>query len=250
MRKAGPILIAIIGIAALIIVFVPGLRVPDSTSPDGQRLLETRLGLDLQGGLRVEYQAKQVGDKIPRPEDLEVIRQIIERRVNATGVSEPVITTQGTDRVVVELPGVSDPNAVRELVGQTGRLDFVPLGNTPKNTDDVIDPKQFPALFSGEQLSSAAVGQDPTKGRVVTFVLKPEGAQLFADFTDQHVGEYFAIVLDSRVISAPRIDQSIPNGQVQISSGGIGGYPLKEATNLVTILQFGSLPFLIEELSK
>src|SRR5690242_8367931 len=130
MRRAGPILIVVIGIAALIINLVPGIRVPDSTSPDGQRTLETRLGLDLQGGLRVEYQAKQVGDKIPRPEDLEVIRQIIEKRVNASGVSEPVITTQGTDRVVVELPGVSDPEAIRKLVGTTGRLDFVPLGQT------------------------------------------------------------------------------------------------------------------------
>jgi protein-export SecD/SecF family membrane protein len=249
MRKAGPILILVIGIAALIINFVPGLRLPDSSSAEGSRPIETRLGLDLQGGLRVEYQAKQVGDKVPRPEDLEVIREIIERRVNATGVSEPVITTQGTDRVVVELPGVSDPNAVRELVGQTGRLDFVPLGSTPKNVDDIIDPKQFPPLFSGEQLETAAIGQDPTRGRVVTFVLKSEGAQKFADYTAAHIGEYFAIVLDSRVISAPVIQSAISGGHVQIESGGIGGYPLKEAQNLVTVLQFGSLPFPIEELS-
>ncbi len=249
MRRAGPILIVVIGIAALIVVFVPGLRVPDSTSADGQRTLETKLGLDLQGGLRVEYQAKQVGDKIPRPEDLLVIRDIIERRVNATGVSEPVITTQGTDRVVVELPGVSDPNAIRQLVGTTGRLDFVPLGSTQKNVDDVIDPKEFPPLFSGEQLDSAAIGQDPTKGRVVTFILKDQGAKLFGDYTAKHVGDYFAIVLDSRVISAPQIQDAIPGGHVQITSGGIGGYPLKEATNLVTVLQFGSLPFPIEELS-
>jgi len=249
MRKAGPILILVIGIAALIINFVPGLRVPDGTSPDGQRTLDTRLGLDLQGGLRVEYQAKQVGDKIPRPEDLQVIREIIERRVNATGVSEPVITTQGTDRVVVELPGVSDPNAIRQLVGTTGRLDFVPLGSTQKNVDDVIDPKQFPPLFSGEQLESAAIGQDPTKGRVVTFILKDEGAKLFGDYTAKHVGDYFAIVLDGSVITAPRIDEAIPNGQVQISAGGIGGFPAKEANNLVTILKFGSLPFPIKELS-
>jgi protein-export membrane protein SecD len=249
MRRAGPILIVVIGIAALIINLVPGIRVPDSTSPDGQRTLETRLGLDLQGGLRVEYQAKQVGDKIPRPEDLEVIRQIIEKRVNASGVSEPVITTQGTDRVVVELPGVSDPEAIRKLVGTTGRLDFVPLGQTQMTVDQEVDLKQFPPLFSGEQLESAAVGQDPTKGRVVTFILKDEGAKLFADYTAKHVGEYFAIVLDSRVISAPQIQDSIPGGHVQITSGGIGGYPLKEATSLVTVLQFGSLPFPIEELS-
>jgi protein-export membrane protein SecD len=249
MRRAGPILIVIIGIAALIINLVPGLRVPDSTSPDGQRTLATRLGLDLQGGLRVEYQVKQVGDKVPRPEDLEVERQIIERRVNATGVSEPVITTQGTDRIVVELPGVSDPESIRKLVGTTGLLEFVPLGQTQMTVDQEVDLKQYPPLFGGNQLESAAVGQDPTKGRVVTFILKDEGAKLFADYTAKHIGEYFAIVLDSRVISAPQIQDAIPGGHVQITSGGIGGYPLKEATNLVTVLQFGSLPFPIEELS-
>jgi preprotein translocase subunit SecD len=249
MRKAGPVLILLIGIAALIVVFIPGIRVPDSTSPDGQRTLDTKLGLDLQGGLRVEYQAKQVGDRLPTPADLEVIKEIIEKRVNATGVSEPVITTQGSDRVVVELPGVSDPNAVRELVGQTGRLDFVPLGTVQKNVDDVIDLEQFPPLFSGEELEAASIGYDQTAGRVVTFVLKDKGEQLFADYTASHVNDFFAIVLDSRVISAPQIDEPIPGGQVQIRSGGIGGYPLQEATNLVTVLQFGSLPFPIEELS-
>jgi preprotein translocase subunit SecD len=251
MRKTGPILILLIGVLALIIDFVPGLRVPDSASVDGSRLIETRLGLDLRGGLRVEYQAKQVGDKIPRPEDLEVIRDIIERRVNATGVSEPVITTQGTDRIVVELPGVSDPNSVRRLVGQTGRLDFVPLGSTAKNKDEVIDLTQFPPLFSGEELASATIGQDGTTGgRVVNFVLKEKGAKLFEEYTNGHVNDFFAIVLDSRVISAPQIDQPISGGNVQISQRGtIGGYPLQEATELVTVLQFGSLPFPIEELS-
>jgi protein-export membrane protein SecD len=251
MRKTGPLLILVIGIAALIIDFVPGLRVPDSQSADGQRPIETKLGLDLQGGLRVEYQAKQVGDKIPRPEDLEVIREIIERRVNATGVSEPLITTQGADRIVVELPGVSDPNSIRRLVGQTGRLDFVPLGDVQMQRDQEVDLNQYPPLFSGEELASATIGQDGTTGaRVVNFVLKERGAKLFEDYTTANVGKYFAIVLDSRVISAPVINQAIAGGNVQISqSGTIGGYPLKEATELVTVLQFGSLPFPVVELS-
>jgi preprotein translocase subunit SecD len=248
MRKTGPILILVIGLLALIIDFVPGLTLPDS-SDSGSRPIETKLGLDLQGGLRVEYQAQQVGDKIPRPEDLEVNRKIIENRVNASGVSEPVVTTQGSDRIVVELPGVSDPNAIRRLVGQTGRLDFVPLGQTTKNAGDKIDEKQFPALFSGEQLDSAAIGSDQNGRRVVTFKLKDAGAKLFADYTAQHVGDNFAIVLDGSVISAPNIKEAIPGGNVEISQGGIGGYPLKEATELVTVLQFGSLPFPIKELS-
>ncbi|HLO36252.1 MAG TPA: protein translocase subunit SecD [Candidatus Deferrimicrobium sp.] len=247
MRKTGPILILIIGILALIVDFVPGLTVPDG---EGVRVIETRVGLDLQGGLRVEYQALPVGDKAPRPEDLEVIRTIIENRVNSTGVSEPVITVQGTDRIVVELPGVSDPNAIRSLVRQTGTLDFVPLGKTQKQKGDPIDPKQFPALFGGTELSSATIGQNQTSGRVVTFQLKDTGAKLFADYTAQHIGDFFAIVLDGKVISAPTIDSAIPGGSVEISQKGtIGGYPLKEATELVTILQFGSLPFPIQELS-
>src|SRR4029077_16851812 len=132
MRKAGTILILLIGILALIIDFVPGLTLPDSSSADGSwRKVETKLGLDLSGGLRVEYQAVPVDGKTPSSGDMSVIKDIVERRVNTTGVSEPVVTTQGADRVVVELPGVTDPEAVRKLVGQTGRLDFVPLGSTP-----------------------------------------------------------------------------------------------------------------------
>ena len=248
MRKTGPYLILIIGLLALIVDFVPGISVPDVATSEN-RVLETKLGLDLQGGLRVEYQALQAGDRIPRPEDLAVIRGIIENRVNATGVSEPVITTQGSDRIVVELPGVSDPNAVRRLVGQTGRLDFVPLGSVQKNAGDTIDPAQFPTLFSGTELSSAAIANDQTGKRVVTFNLKSTGASLFETYTRQNIGKYFAIVLDGNVISAPVIQNAIPGGNVQISQDGIGGYPLKEATELVTVLQFGSLPFPIQELS-
>ena len=249
MRKAGPILIVIIGVLALIIDVVPGLTLPDS-GDTGSRPIETKLGLDLKGGLRVEYQLEQVGDRIPRPEDLEVERQIIENRVNATGGSEPLVTTQGSDRIVIELPGVSDPDAGRRLVGQTGRLDFVPLGQVTKNAGDTIDETQFPPLFSGEQLANAQIGTDQLGKRVVTFSLKDQGAKLFADYTGAHVGDYFAIVLDGKVISAPVINGAIPGGNVQISQdNSIGGYPLKQATELVTVLQFGSLPFPVVELS-
>jgi preprotein translocase subunit SecD len=248
MRRAGPFLILIIGVLALIVDFVPGLTVPGA---DGDRVLETKLGLDLQGGLRVEYQAQPVEGKFPRPEDLQVIRTIVENRVNSTGVSEPVVTTQGSDRIVIEMPGVSDPNAVRNLVRQTGRLDFVPLGKTQKNKDDAIDETQFPPLFSGTELQAAAVSTSGQTGnRVVTFTLKENGAKLFADYTAAHIGDFFAIVLDGKVISAPEIRSAIPGGNVEISQDStIGGYPLKEATELVTILQFGSLPFPISELS-
>ncbi len=249
MRKAGPILILLIGIFALVIDFVPRLALPDSQNPDGSwRPIETKLGLDLEGGLRVEYKALPVDGVQPKPEDMAVIKDIIERRVNTTGVSEPVVTTQGSDRIVVELPGVTDPESVRRLVGRTGRLDFVPLGSTEAAQDQVLDLTQYPPLFSGDQVQSATVGQDQNGRPAVDFVLKGDGAKAFADYTAQNVGSYFAITLDSTVISAPVIQNSIPNGQVQIT-GGVAGFPAKEAQNLVTVLKFGSLPFPIEELA-
>ncbi|HKG55835.1 MAG TPA: protein translocase subunit SecD [Candidatus Limnocylindrales bacterium] len=250
MRRTGPILIAVIGILALIVDFYPHLRLPE-LGGGGMRQIETKLGLDLEGGLRVEYQAQPAGGKTPDAAALNVIRTIIENRVNGTGVAEPVVTTQGTDRVVVELPGVSDPEAVRSLVRQTGRLDFVPIPSdvtTPPAEGTLINPS-YKALFSGDQVSSATIGTDQTGQRTVDFVLKTEGTKLFADHTAKHVNEFFAITLDQKVISAPRINQSIPTGQVQISAGGAGGFALKEATNLVNILKFGSLPFPIAELS-
>jgi preprotein translocase subunit SecD len=251
MRRAGPILIILIGVLALMIDFFPGLKLPDPSAEDGTwRTVQTKLGLDLEGGLRVEYQALPKDGQSPNAEAMGVIKDIIERRVNQTGVSEPVVVVQGADRVVVELPGVTDPDAVRRLVGQTGRLDFVPLGQTTATRDQILDLTVNKPLFSGDQVESAAVGTDSQGGGLtVDFVLKSEGAKLFADYTASHVGDYFAITLDSSVISAPVINGSIPNGQVQISAGGIGGFPAKEANELVTVLKFGSLPFPIQELS-
>jgi protein-export membrane protein SecD len=250
MRKAGPILILLIGIFALAIDFLPGLQVPDSTSADGTwRTIETKLGLDLSGGLRVEYKAVPVEGKEPSAGDMAIIKDIVERRVNTTGVSEPVVTTQGKDRVVVELPGVTDPEAVRRLVGTTGRLDFVPLGTTSMTQGQTLDPVTYPPLFSGDQVSSATVGTDQNGRPAVNFVLKDTGKGLFADYTRDHIGQYFAISLDNQVISAPVINDSIPNGNVQITGGGLGGFTAKEATDLVTVLKFGSLPFPITALS-
>jgi len=176
MRRAGPALILVIGVLALVIDFFPNLRLPDSSSADGSwRLVQTKLGLDLEGGLRVEYQALPKDGQSPSAAAMSVIKDIVERRVNQTGVSEPVVVTQGKDRVVIELPGVSDPDAVRRLVGQTGLLDFVPLGSTQANQGQVLDLKANPPLFSGDQISSASTGVDQSRGLTVTFSLKDQG---------------------------------------------------------------------------
>ena len=254
MRRAGPIIIIVIGALALLIDFFPNLRLPDASGTGGQwRLVETKLGLDLEGGLRVEYQALPKDGISPSAEGMSVIKDIIERRVNTTGVSEPVVVVQGSDRVVIELPGVSDVDAVRRLVGQTGQLDFVPLGSTPASPGQILPRDEYPPLFGGDQIQSATIGQDQQGGLAVNFVLKNEGpesgGQLFAKHTTEHVGEFFAITLDGSVISSPSIEGPIPNGQGQITGGGIGGFPANEANELVTVLKFGSLPFPIQELS-
>jgi protein-export membrane protein SecD len=261
-RRTGPILIAVIGLLALVIDFWPNLYLPALTGDAGGRKVETKLGLDLQGGLKVEYRVNPNGDKVPTLGEVEVVKQIIERRVNATGVSEPVVVTSGTDRIVVEVPGISDTEAIRRLVGQTGQLEFVPIPSTvtPPTQGTPLTPGSAPCpttgdptatcvLFGGEELQSANVGSDQQGRRTVNFVLKDNGKNLFASWTASHVGDYFAIVLDNAVISAPQINEAIPGGSVQISSGSLGGFSKTEADELVNVLRFGSLPFPVEELA-
>ena len=238
------------GVLALIIDFGPGLRLPDSASADGWRPIETKLGLDLSGGLRVEYQAVPVEGKSPSAGDMSVIKDIVERRVNQTGVSEPVVVTQGSDRVVVELPGVTDfrnrsASSSARRAGSTSSHSGRPRCRPARSsTSSNIRPSS-----AGIRVSSATVGTDQNGRPSVDFVLKPDGADKFAEYTAQNVGSYFAIALDSSVISAPVIQSSIPNGNVQITGGGLGGFSTKDASNLVTVLKFGSLPFPIQELS-
>src|SRR5690242_21742708 len=107
MRRAGPILILVIGLAALVINFWPNLTIPDSSSTDGTwRLVETRLGLVLQAGLRAEYQRQPVAGRSPTPGDLAVIKDMVDGGGNTTGVSEPWVRPQGTDRGFAGLRGV------------------------------------------------------------------------------------------------------------------------------------------------
>ena len=263
MRRTGPILIAVIGLFALVLDFWPNLYIPTLQQGEAARKVETKLGLDLQGGLKVEYRVNPNRDRNPTLDDVAVVKEIIERRVNATGVSEPVVVTSGTDRIVVEVPGISDTAAIRRLVGQTGSLQFVPIPSsmTPPVGQAPLDMSNASAcpedgnptvpcvLFGGEELQAANVGSDQQGRRTVTFTLATNGRELFAAWTAAHVNQYFAIVLDNVVISAPVINEPIPGGNVQISSGGLGGFSRQEADELVNVLRFGSLPFPVEELA-
>ncbi len=253
MRRAAPLFVVVFGVLALFFDFAKvSVPVIGDTSGGDTRKLEWKLGLDLQGGFRVEYQAQPAGDKVPDGGAMNTIRDIIERRVNATGVSEPVVYTVGSDRVVVELPGVQDAEAIERLVGTTGRLDFVPLSPTVygSNTTSsgggptgVVPGQPLPvaqdALFSGDQLDSANAGTDSTGQRAVNFTLHDPGKTLFGNWSSKNVGNYFAIVLDGNVVSSPYIKEAITTGTGEIS----GSFTAAEMNNLVTILRYGSLPF-------
>ena len=256
MRRFGPLLILVIGLFALVSDFSP---ISFATSTGDSRPV-TKLGLDLRGGIRLEYQVQPVNGKVADSGALGVIRDIITKRVNSTGVTEATVVIQGTDRIVVEVPEAKSPKQVEDLVGQAGRLDFVPLGSTPAQAGQKLPATTLNTpcsasvtvncvAFSGDAVSSATIGADAAGQRAVDFTLNDKGKQLFADYTASHIGQYFAVVLDGNVITAPVIQGSIPNGQVQVTSGQMGGYPLAEAQNLVTILSYGALPYPLQEIS-
>jgi preprotein translocase subunit SecD len=256
MRRLVPFLIVAVGLLALAVDFMPSFPRFIGSTPE---FAETRLGLDLQGGLQGEYQAVTPDGSTPTKETMETVRTIVENRVNATGVAEPIVQTVGSDRIVVDLPGATEQQEIRQLIGATGRLDFVPLpaevygtGSAPgtkavPGPGEAIDPT-LPPLFGGEEIdpSGVAPGVDSSTGeRVVQFKLRSNGAQLFGDYSSTHVGEFFAIVLDGKVVSAPVIRQAITDGSGQIS----GSFTTAEQQTLVTTLKYGALPLALKELS-
>ena len=113
MRRAGPILILVIGVLALLVSLLP-LPMPAGAGGES-RILETKLGLDLRGGLRIEYQVLPTDGKAPGAADLEVMRKIIVNRIDKSGVSEPQVVIQGNDRIIVEMPGVQNADQIRNL---------------------------------------------------------------------------------------------------------------------------------------
>ncbi|MDQ3448906.1 MAG: hypothetical protein M3432_06995 [Chloroflexota bacterium] len=245
MRRILPFLIVAVGLLALAFAALPINR-PFSDPP---RPMDTRLGLDLRGGLRGEYQVIATDDQQVTPEILETTRSIIEQRVNATGLSEPIVQTQGTNRISVEIPGVENVDQVRDLIGSTGRLDFVPVPTAFRDNNSVVDGAPLPAgmdatpLFSGPEIAAAQPGFSQLGEPQVEFTLKETGARLFGEYTRANVGQRFAIVLDEIVVSAPFINEPIPNGQGSIS----GSFTVGEMNNLVTVLKYGALPLEINE---
>jgi preprotein translocase subunit SecD len=237
------VLLAVVGVVLVSAVALVGLGVihmpwmPPS-SPDASDLSGTRL--------RVEYEVLPVGDVAPGPDDLAVVADIVRRRLETVGIADVSVTVSGTDRIAVEVPSVTDGFVVRRLVARSGRLDFVPLGNDQVEEGQILDLRTHPPLFSGDQIAAASAGTDASGISTVDFKLRPEAATLFADYTAAHIGELFAITLDGRVLSAPVIQSGIEGGEVQISMAGSAVGPV-DVGELVAILQYGSIPWLLHE---
>jgi preprotein translocase subunit SecD len=245
MQRALPFIVLILFSVAFVVAVFP---VPSPGGAPGATI-ETRLGLDLVGGLRGEYQVVSTDDQEVTPDILEQTRSIIEARVNAFGVAEPIVVTQGQDRVSVELPGADNEEDLRRLIGATGVLEFMPvpaLFNNQVGDGLPLPPgmEDVEPLFTGVELESVAIGQHGQTGElVVNMQLKETGARLFDEFADDNLGARFAIVLDGIVQSAPALQATNFNGQAQIT----GDFSPDEANSLVTVLRFGSLPLEIRE---
>lgn len=220
-----------------------------------QRDLNVKLGLDLKGGTRLEYRADIDKTKGEDPtEALAGVRDVIERRINAFGVSEPLIQTsvvQGEYRVIVELAGVQDPEAAKAQIGQTPTLDFrrEPTADELKALEAANDPSVatgdtfIPTGLSGKNLKQATVEFDQVTGQPqITLNFDAEGTKLFADITKANIGKRLAIYLDGQPIQAPTVQSAIPDGRAVIT----GSYTLDEAKQIVRGLNSGALPVPIE----
>ncbi len=223
-----------------------------------------RLGLDLSGGTQLVYRADTSG--VPAqtvPDAMSSLRDTIERRVNLFGVAEPLVQTERggvvtgeiQERLIVELPGVTDTQAAIDMIGQTPTLEFrllkadaatVPTEGTP--LAQILDLFE-PATVTGKHVDRAELqfgnGSQIANEAVVVIKFGSEGATLFGDLTRDNVGRPFGIFLDGVLISIPVIREAIPDGTAVIS----GNFTPNEARELVRNLNFGALPLPVELMS-
>ena len=214
-----------------------------------------RPGLDLQGGLQVLLAADVPPDEPVDSGDLQAARQVISQRVNGLGVAEPLIQVDGDRRILVELPGIEDPDTAVDVIRETALLEFVDTGDqslpegtcvrtslnegrsSPCEEEDGPAAPTYDTVLTGGELRNAAAQADRFGRYLVTFEMTDEGGQILGDFTAANVGRFLTLVLDKRVISSPRIREAIGD-QGSIS----GDFTPEEARNLALQLRYGRLP--------
>ena len=225
-----------------------------------EKQFSIHLGLDLQGGSHLVYQADLSGlPEQDRASALDAARDIIERRVNSFGISEPVVQVSGKDKLVIELPGIKDINEAMTQIGQTPLLEFKTQGDTPQQAQ--VDENGNASLdvnggwvstgLSGQQLKRASADIDQSRGQlsssfVVRLEFNDEGKKLFADITKANINKQVAIFLDGQVLSAPVVRSEITDGVAIIT----GDFNAQQAKDLALRLNSGALPVPIRPISQ
>ncbi len=226
------------------------------------------LGLDLQGGifLTMRVDTSSIREEVSPELQADLVERTIEvirRRIDQFGVKEPSIARQGEDRIIVQLPGVTDRTRALELIGRTAQLEFhlvsddqeklnraldgdIPAGYELKydlENNPLLVEKQ--AVMTGDSLANAFMGRDQYGRPDVKLEFTREGAVTFSNITGANVGQRLAIMLDDEVFSAPVIQERISGGEAQIS----GSFSADQARDLATVLRTGALPapLVIEE---
>lgn len=222
-----------------------------------------RLKSELGGDVNIESSGNTLTVSYSDKQKSEMVRdalsrsiEIVRRRIDALGTKEPSIQSQGGKYVLIQLPGVDNPERIKDLIGQTAKMSFhlvnenvspeqLASGRAPSGTEflPLIDSPQLVPVYSrvevsGETLKDSQADFDQNNMPVVTTVFDTTGARKFAKLTTEHVNERFAIVLDDKVLSAPTIREPIPGGRGQIS----GGFSLQGAKDLAVLLRSGALP--------
>jgi len=222
--------------------------------------LNTRIrkGLDLQGGLSVILTAKGTAKSPVTVDAMNRAETIVRNRVDRLGVSEASIQRQGASSILVQIPGIKDPQEALNLLQSTGQLLFVEWSSVPTTQQAAwdtyltqldrgtlatppasIDPAKVKVILDGSVVTDARVGvESNTNNPVVDMVFNDKGTAEWSTFTSNNVGKRAAIVLDGIVQSAPSIQQPITDGRSQIS----GKFTAAQAKNLATVLQTGALP--------
>ncbi len=199
------------------------------------------------GLIRLTLTDAGLNDRIRRAVDQTI--EVLNRRVNDLGTTEPNIQRVGDDRILVEVPGLQDTNRLKEIVGTTAKLEFRLVADPGANPADVDElpqsdqpgllPVEKQVMVQGEDLTDASPGFDQRSSQpIVNFRFNIRGGQRFGEVTSANVGRPFAIVLDNKVISAPRILGPITGGSGQIS----GSFTVEQANNLAILLRAGALP--------
>ncbi len=201
---------------------------------------------------------KQATDERTMQQSLEIIR----RRIDEVGTREPTIQRQGTDRILIQVPGIGSAAELKAIIGTTAQLTFSPVVSrgTDENANPGIGNELLPAadeqgvyyiieaapVVTGEELVDAQPAFDQNGAPAVSFRFNTTGARKFGDYTADNIGSPFAIVLDDEVISAPTIQSHIPGGSGIIT----GRFSVEESTNLAVLLRAGALPAGLEFLEE